>query len=94
MQDLIPYLEKNNFFPRKEDIEAILRRCDHDANRMISYAEFCELTAVQEPDAQEYDEQMETPGEDANAYVDSGTFNDTFNDRVEELDQTDALRQS
>ena len=44
--DLIRYLEKNGFYPRKEDIEAILRRVDHDANHMISYQEFCELTSV------------------------------------------------
>lgn len=49
MSDLIFYLEKNTFFPRREDVEAILRRCDHDANRMISYAEFAELTCIEEP---------------------------------------------
>lgn len=42
--DLIRYLERNGFYPRREDIEAILRRVDHDANHMISYDEFCELT--------------------------------------------------
>ena len=41
-------LEKNGFYPRREDIEAILRRMDHDANRQISYDEFCELACVQE----------------------------------------------
>lgn len=46
MPDLINYLETNSFFPRREDVEAILRRCDHDGNRMISYAEFCELAGV------------------------------------------------
>ena len=49
MQELVLYLESNSFFPCKEDIEAILRRCDHDANREISYAEFCDMTSVQEP---------------------------------------------
>lgn len=44
--DLIHYLERNGFFPRREDVEAILRRVDHDANQMISYEEFCELTRV------------------------------------------------
>ena len=33
MPDLIAYLERNSFFPRREDVEAILRRCDHDGNR-------------------------------------------------------------
>lgn len=46
MPDLISFLENNGFYPRREDIEAILRRLDHDANRMLSYDEFCELTAV------------------------------------------------
>ena len=44
--DLIFYLEKNSFYPRAEDIEAILRRCDHDANRQISYSEFLESTSL------------------------------------------------
>ena len=48
MPDLIFYLERNSFYPRREDVEAILRRCDHDANRMISYDEFCELTCIRE----------------------------------------------
>jgi len=46
MPDLIFYLERNSFFPRREDTEAILRRCDHDANRTISYTEFCEIASV------------------------------------------------
>ena len=46
MPDLIFYLEKNGFYPRREDIEAILRRMDHDANRQLTYDEFCELTCV------------------------------------------------
>ena len=50
MPDLISYLESNSFFPRREDVEAILRRCDHDGNRMIGYAEFCEIASIQEGD--------------------------------------------
>ena len=46
MPDLITYLERNSFFPRREDIEAILRRSDHDANRTINYQEFCEIACV------------------------------------------------
>ena len=46
MPDLISYLERNSFFPRREDVEAILRRCDHDGNRMISFAEFSEITNI------------------------------------------------
>ena len=33
MPNLIIYLENNGFHPRTEDLEAILRRCDHDADR-------------------------------------------------------------
>ena len=46
MANLILYLEKNGFHPRTEDLEAILRRCDHDADRALSYDEFCELTEL------------------------------------------------
>ena len=44
MSDLIYFLENNGFYPRTDDLEAILRRCDHDADRALSYEEFCELT--------------------------------------------------
>jgi len=40
MPDLLAYLESNGFYARREDIEAILRRCDHDGNQMISFEEF------------------------------------------------------
>ena len=50
MADLILFLEKNGFYPRREDIEAILRRLDHDANKMLSFEEFCEVCG---PDADE-----------------------------------------
>ena len=43
MPDLIVYLEDNGFHPRTSDIEAILRRCDHDADRAFSFEEFNEL---------------------------------------------------
>lgn len=48
MPELITYFEKNGFYARREDIEAILRRCDHDASRMITYGEFCALASVHE----------------------------------------------
>ena len=46
MSDLIFYLENNGFYPRTEDLEAILRRCDHDADRALSFEEFCEVTEL------------------------------------------------
>ena len=49
MADLTSYLENNGFYPCEDDINAICRRCDHDANRSISFSEFCELTAITDP---------------------------------------------
>ena len=46
MSDLIFFLEENGFCPKTEDIEAILRRCDHDADQALSFEEFCELTEL------------------------------------------------
>jgi len=40
MPVLIDLLESNGFYPRAEDLEAILRRCDHDADRGLSFDEF------------------------------------------------------
>jgi Ca2+-binding EF-hand superfamily protein len=48
LDDLIAFLEKNAFYPKREDLEAILRRCNHDGNLMLSLEEFCEITSVNE----------------------------------------------
>jgi Ca2+-binding EF-hand superfamily protein len=56
MPDLIVFLEKNGFYPRREDIEAILRRLDHDANKMLSFEEFCEVVGP-EPNNGDDDEE-------------------------------------
>jgi hypothetical protein len=61
MPDLIYFLEKNGFYPRREDIEAILRRLDHDANKMLSFEEFCELTGP-EPEDNDDDEESKDAG--------------------------------
>ena len=58
MDDLLFYLECNGFLPRREDIEAILRRCDHDGNRLINYEEFCEAIG-QLADAEEMKDSAE-----------------------------------
>ena len=42
MQDLIWFLDVNGYQPKTEDLEAILRRCDHDADRALSLEEFAE----------------------------------------------------
>lgn len=42
MQDLIWFLDHNGFQPKTEDLEAMLRRCDHDADRALSLEEFSE----------------------------------------------------
>ena len=45
---LITFLEQHMFYPRRDDLEAILRRCNHDGNLMLNYEEFCEITSVNE----------------------------------------------
>ena len=42
IQDLIWFFDANGFQAKTEDLEAILRRCDHDADRSISLEEFAE----------------------------------------------------
>ena len=42
IQDLIWFFDMNGFQAKPEDLEAILRRCDHDADRSISLEEFAE----------------------------------------------------
>ena len=59
MVDLGMYLRKGGFYPRTEDLEAILRRCDHDADNALSYEEFCEVTDIREPMDTERREQRE-----------------------------------
>ena len=46
MSDLIYFCEYNGFYPRTDDLEAILRRCDHDADRCLTFEEFCEITEL------------------------------------------------
>ena len=48
LRDLIAFLEQHGFQPRREDLEAILRRCDHNANQQLNYDEFCEMCSVNE----------------------------------------------
>jgi uncharacterized protein YehS (DUF1456 family) len=43
MEDLIQFLDQQGFYAKTEDLEAILRRCDHDADRSISFEEFAEI---------------------------------------------------
>jgi len=44
LDNLCRFLEENGFFPKRDDLEAILRRCDHDANQNINFAEFIEIS--------------------------------------------------
>lgn len=37
---------------RTEELEAILRRCNHEGDQMISYQEFCELVSSNEDNLQ------------------------------------------
>ena len=43
MYDLTQYLETYGFYTRSSDIEAIRRRCDHDADGFIGIGEFDEI---------------------------------------------------
>lgn len=68
MPDLIYFLEKNGFYPRREDVEAILRRLDHDANKMLSFEEFGEITGnssenedEESKDAHQFERNHESP---------------------------------
>jgi hypothetical protein len=54
MADLIFFLEKNGFYPRREDVEAILRRLDHDADKSLSFDEFCEITGPEPEHADQF----------------------------------------
>jgi hypothetical protein len=31
------------FFPKQHELEAIMRRCDHDGDRVLCFEEFAEL---------------------------------------------------
>lgn len=46
VHELTCFLERNGFYPRREDIESILRRIDHDGNQRIGYNEYCELVKM------------------------------------------------
>lgn len=48
VDDQIAFLEYNGFRPTTEDLESILRRCDHSGDQLLSYSEFSELTAFVE----------------------------------------------
>jgi len=45
---LIYFLERNGFYPRQQDIEAILRRVDHSGDQSIGYDEFCDLVQIKD----------------------------------------------
>lgn len=57
---LTSFLERNAFFPRHTDIEAILRRIDHNADQALSYDEFCELTSITVPSTSPESPQKQT----------------------------------
>lgn len=46
IQDLIWFFDMNGFQAKTEDLEAILRRCDHDADRSLSLEEFAEALNI------------------------------------------------
>ena len=48
IDDMIDFLVINGSRPTTEDLEAILRRCDHTGDQLLSYHEFSEMTAFTE----------------------------------------------
>lgn len=48
LDSLIRFLESQRFFPKREDLEAILRRVDHKGDHSINFEEFCEITSLNE----------------------------------------------
>jgi Ca2+-binding EF-hand superfamily protein len=46
MPVLIQFFEQNGYYAKTEEMEAILRRCDHDGDRFIGFDEFCEVTGL------------------------------------------------
>lgn len=48
IDDMIDFLVINGSRPTTEDLEAILRRCDHTGDQLLSYHEFSEMTAYTE----------------------------------------------
>lgn len=48
VDDQIAFLEYNGYRPTTNDLEAILRRCDHSGDQLLSYSEFSEMTAFVE----------------------------------------------
>ena len=96
MTDLIYFLERNSFFARADDQEAILRRCDHDANRQISFAEFCENVCIDdqrqagrpEPrDEQKHDGEGEAAGDDQEQEDEGRDGDENDFERVENVDE-------
>ena len=44
LQKLTTFLETEGFFfPKQNELEAIMRRCDHDGDRVLCFQEFAEL---------------------------------------------------
>jgi len=48
MKNLSSFLNQNGFKVDNDDLQIILRRCDHDKDGKISYAEFAELLDLPE----------------------------------------------
>lgn len=59
MADLTIWAERNGYFMRSEDVEAILRRLDHDADRMISFEEYAELVNDAESGSEKSEQKLE-----------------------------------
>jgi len=46
IENIVEFLREQSLMnPKKEELEAFLRRCDHEADQMISFDEFCEIVS-------------------------------------------------
>ena len=84
MSDLIYFLENNGFYPRIEDLEAILRRCDHDADRALSFNEFCEVVELPGESSKESVEKIEVEDKGLKASASNARLDST---PAEDLDE-------
>lgn len=69
MPDLIDFLENNAFRPTRDEVEAILRRCDHDADGALNYEEFC--ACIEDSGNKELDKRRDYYDKELDSFYDS-----------------------
>ena len=66
MYDIVDFLQHHDYKPKTPELEALLRRCDHDSDRAFSFEEFCEITDF--VDTGEEEEEEEDPNKAVEEY--------------------------